>query len=166
MLGDQYGEVLERQELTLAYRDGAFVVRYYDEWFPIAPDTFGRILTRALDGWTSEEAGGTDAADFDELRSIVTAAGTCRRALRTLEPSHVATRAREKEIVKRRLAALVERSAPLRGHIERTLAWFNGVAGDPHSFDPLDALLGRAVVPPRVLARRRPKRSTTGASST
>ena len=31
ILGDQYGAVLERQELQLAYRDGAFVVRYYDE---------------------------------------------------------------------------------------------------------------------------------------
>ena len=42
ILGDQYGAVLERQELQLAYRDGAFVVRYYDDWLPIAPDTFGR----------------------------------------------------------------------------------------------------------------------------
>src|SRR5207237_263141 len=30
ILGDQYGEVLENQELTLAYRDGAFFVRYYE----------------------------------------------------------------------------------------------------------------------------------------
>ena len=42
ILGDQYGAALERQELKLAYRDGAFVVRYYDDWLPIAPDTFGR----------------------------------------------------------------------------------------------------------------------------
>jgi len=47
-LGDQYGAVLERQELVLAYRDGAFVVQYFDDWFPDAPDTYGRILARAL----------------------------------------------------------------------------------------------------------------------
>ena len=38
ILGDQYGEVLERQELQLTYRDGAFVVRYYEESLPIAPE--------------------------------------------------------------------------------------------------------------------------------
>ena len=46
ILGDQYGAVLERQELRLAYRDGAFVVRYYDNVLPIAPDTFATILRR------------------------------------------------------------------------------------------------------------------------
>ena len=51
ILGDQYGAVLERQELQLAYRDGAFVVRYYDETLPIAPDTFGAILEGTLDRW-------------------------------------------------------------------------------------------------------------------
>ena len=36
ILGDQYGAVLERQELQLAYRDGAFRVQYYDDVLPIA----------------------------------------------------------------------------------------------------------------------------------
>ena len=36
--------MLERQELKLVYREGAFVVEYADEWLPIAPDTFGHIL--------------------------------------------------------------------------------------------------------------------------
>src|ERR1700730_18604923 len=48
ILGDQYGAVLERQELRLAYHDGAFVVRYYDEALPIAPDTYAEILQIAL----------------------------------------------------------------------------------------------------------------------
>ena len=54
ILGDQYGEVLERQELTLTFGDdGAFVVRYYEESLPIAPDTYAVILRagpRALAG--------------------------------------------------------------------------------------------------------------------
>ena len=52
ILGDQYGEVLERQELQLTYRDGAFVVRYYDESLPIAPDTYGaRSCGSDLERW-------------------------------------------------------------------------------------------------------------------
>jgi (1->4)-alpha-D-glucan 1-alpha-D-glucosylmutase len=39
ILGDQYGEVLERPELKLTLADdGAFAVRCYEESPPIAPD--------------------------------------------------------------------------------------------------------------------------------
>src|SRR4030095_15424700 len=40
ILGDQYGAVLERQELQLEYDQGAFVVRCCDNVLPIAVDTF------------------------------------------------------------------------------------------------------------------------------
>src|ERR1700751_5149511 len=38
ILGDQYGAVLEAKQLQLAYHDGAFIVRSYDDQLPIAPD--------------------------------------------------------------------------------------------------------------------------------
>ena len=59
-LGDQYGAVLERHELLLAYRDGTFVVQYFEDWFPLAPDTFEAILTPALDGWVAAEGDAID----------------------------------------------------------------------------------------------------------
>src|SRR3954467_10843061 len=62
-LGDQYGAVLDRKELQLAYRDGAFIVCYFDDWFPLAPDTFGKILTPALDAWVAAEGGRIDPID-------------------------------------------------------------------------------------------------------
>src|SRR5262249_21664667 len=70
ILGDQYGGALERQELTLTYREGAFVVCYHEETLPIAPDTYGMILQGDLDGWLLEHAG----PDADELLSVLTAA--------------------------------------------------------------------------------------------
>jgi (1->4)-alpha-D-glucan 1-alpha-D-glucosylmutase len=140
-LGDQYGTVLEHQELALEYRDGSFVVRYYDHWFPIAPDTFGRILNPALAGWIAAEGPALDQADADELRSIITAAEHLpARSASDAEP--IATRAREKEVVKRRLAALVDRRPLLGESIASTLVCLNGTAGQPRSFDRLDALLG------------------------
>ena len=39
VLGAQYGEVLEKGELKLAYEDGKYAVRYYDHRFPIDPAT-------------------------------------------------------------------------------------------------------------------------------
>jgi (1->4)-alpha-D-glucan 1-alpha-D-glucosylmutase len=136
ILGDQYGAVLERQELQLAHRDGAFVVAYYDEVLPIAPDTYSRILAGALDRWVEDHAG--DAAD--ELEIILRAADNLPPRS-TREPDQIALRAREKEVVKRRLAALTASSDEVRALIDECVARFNGVAGRPRSFDQLDRLL-------------------------
>src|SRR5438067_5962988 len=136
ILGDQYGEALERQELTLTYREGAFVVCYYEETLPIATDTYGLILQADLDRWLQEHAGG----DADELLSILTAARNLPpRTAR--EPEEIAVRAREKEIVKRRLAALVDASAGVKALVDASVRRMNGVAGQPRTFDPLDQLL-------------------------
>jgi len=140
-LGDFYGAVLDRKELQLAYRDGAFIVCYFDDWFPIAPDTFGRILTPALDAWVAAEGDRIDPIDADELRSIITAANHLP-SRSAGDADSIATRTREKEILKRRLAALVDCYPSLRDRIQATLTWFNGVQGQPRSFDALDALLG------------------------
>ncbi len=135
ILGDYYGSVLEEQQLALEYRDGAFVVRYGDDWLPLAPDTYPRILHEALSAWTGSEA------DLDELRSIITAAENLPPRAAG-DANAIVIRSREKEIVKRRLAALVSRSEGLVVAIARTLEAFNGTRGQPRSFDRLDALLG------------------------
>jgi len=141
-LGDFYGAVLDRKELQLAYRDGTFIVCYFDDWFPIAPDTFGEILTPALDAWIAAEGQRVDPIDADELRSVITAANHLPSRSAS-DAESIATRSREKEILKRRLAALIDCYPSLREQIQTTLNWFNGVGGQPRSFDALDALLGQ-----------------------
>jgi (1->4)-alpha-D-glucan 1-alpha-D-glucosylmutase len=136
ILGDQYGAVLERRELQLAYQDGGFVVRYYDETLPIAPDTYAMILEVELEGWLE----GHDGPDADELQSILTASRNLpARSERGAE--QIAVRAREKEIVKRRLAQLADTSAASASLIADSVQRLNGVAGQPRSFDLLDRLL-------------------------
>ena len=44
ILGDQYGAVLENQEMELVYEDGTFLLRYGDHRLPLAPKTWTRIL--------------------------------------------------------------------------------------------------------------------------
>jgi (1->4)-alpha-D-glucan 1-alpha-D-glucosylmutase len=136
ILGDQYGEVLERQELTLTYGNGAFFVRYYDETLPIAPDTYAMVFDGELERWQVEHAGG----DADELLSILTASRNLP-ARSDRAASAIAVRAREKEIVKQRLARLAERSVEVRALIDRSINRLNGAAGQPRSFDALDRLL-------------------------
>src|SRR4029077_13762083 len=48
---------------------------------------------------------------------------------------------REKEIVKRRLAALAQRSEAVRALVDDCVTTMNGAIGDARSFDRLDALL-------------------------
>jgi (1->4)-alpha-D-glucan 1-alpha-D-glucosylmutase len=136
-LGDQYGAVLERQELRVSYRDGAFAVDYgTDATFPLAPDTYPAILgldVAALKGRASN-------AESDELHSIITAA--LNLPPRTNDgPQEIAIRAREKEIVKRRLTALVASSGTVRDYIGGMVARVNGTPGQPQSFNLLDRLL-------------------------
>jgi len=139
ILGDQYGAVLERGELQLAYRDGGFEVRYSDDSVPVAPDTYPAILSIGLDEWLGGRANSPEA---NELQSILTAARNLPpRTAR--DPEEIATRAREKEVVKRRLASIVNGSVALREHIDAAVRAMNGVPGQPRTFDALDALLNQ-----------------------
>jgi (1->4)-alpha-D-glucan 1-alpha-D-glucosylmutase len=136
ILGDQYGAALERQELALVYEHGAFALHYYDERLPIAPDTYGMILAPALGEWLADHPG--EAAD--ELQSILNASEHLpSRSSR--DADSIAIRAREKEVVKRRLAAVTERSAAVGDYVDAAVARFNGTRGQPRSFDLLDGLL-------------------------
>jgi (1->4)-alpha-D-glucan 1-alpha-D-glucosylmutase len=42
ILGDQYGLVLENQELNLSFNEGAFFIHYYDRRSPVAPTSTRR----------------------------------------------------------------------------------------------------------------------------
>jgi (1->4)-alpha-D-glucan 1-alpha-D-glucosylmutase len=139
VLGDQFGDVLERGELKLVRDDGAFWLHYFEHRFPIAPRQVPRVLEHGLPGLT--ETLGNDNVHVQELLSIVT-------ALAKLAPRHevdaatVAERAREKEVAKRRLAALFVASPEVRAFIDGNVQLFNGEdGGDESRFDLLDALL-------------------------
>ena len=140
ILGDYYGRVLERQEIFLAYDQGRFTVNYYETALPINPRSYPLILEHQLD--ELREKMGENDRDFLEFLSVV-------KAFRDLPPSNtrnpdqVRERNREQEISKRRLAALSERSRSVQKFIEGRIRAFNGLQGQPRSFDLLDGLLNR-----------------------
>jgi (1->4)-alpha-D-glucan 1-alpha-D-glucosylmutase len=136
ILGDQYGAVLERQELRVVYGEGAFCIQYYENALPIAPDTYRLIFGDALDRWLTEHPG--DAAD--ELEIILTASGNLPPRS-TRDANQIAVRARERDVIKRRLRALTDSSADVRALIDACVTRINGVSGQPRTFDALDRLL-------------------------
>ena len=138
VLGDQYGKVLERGELTLARDGGTLTVRYYEHVFPVAPRSVPLVLRHRLETLRAELGPGD--AHLQELESI--AVSLEKLAPRTdTSPPAVEDRAREKEVAKRRLAALCEVSPRVRDFLDENLRAFNGRPGEPRSFDLLDGLL-------------------------
>ncbi|HEX2574354.1 MAG TPA: alpha-amylase family glycosyl hydrolase, partial [Polyangia bacterium] len=138
ILGDQYGRVLENQEIQIRYEAGAFFACYYEHRFPLAPRSLMHILGPVVPELRAT-LGPTDEA-VQELESILTAVRHLPRRTET-EREQVEERQREKGIIKRRLAALMEAHAGVRQAIERSLVDLNGRRGEPHSFDRLEALL-------------------------
>jgi len=138
VLGDQYGRVLENQELVLEYESGAFRLRYHEARLPIAPRSAITILEYRQDALAALL--GEADPHLQEYRSIITALRNLPGRTETA-PERVQERMREKEVIRRRLAQLVEASEPIRASIEETLRIFNGKPGDPRSFDLLDRLL-------------------------
>lgn len=138
VLGEQYGKVLENEELKLVYDGQRFWVNYYGRRFPLAPGTWPRILQPALAEHLGELA--IDDPVRMELESIITELiHLPRRSERN--PEKLRERRRESEVARRRLAALMQSSEPVRAAVDATARQFNGQRGDPRSFDRLDALL-------------------------
>ena len=139
-LGGQYGEILERGELILAFEDGRLSVNYWDTPFPLDPRTYPAVI-RPIQ---TEFAAQTDEEDIDtlELESIVNAFDRLPAAnAHEPTPDEIDARHREQVVTMRRLAELVERNDAIRAALEREIARLNGDASRPESFDDLDALL-------------------------
>ncbi|WP_437594951.1 malto-oligosyltrehalose synthase [Sorangium sp. So ce1000] len=138
VLGDHYGRVLERGELKIELDHGAFVLRYFDHVFPVNPRTYGMVIGPLVPGLLA--ALGEEHDALLELQSILT-------GLRNLPPrtetqrAKVIERRREKEILKRRLAALIADSPDVAAAVAEGVLRINGKVGEPRSFDPLEALL-------------------------
>ena len=138
ILGDQYGKVLENQELALEYKEGSFGLRYYDTRLPIAPGSLTQILRAPVEKLV--EVLGDGDPDLQEYQSIITALTNLPSRTEKVK-ERIRERLREKEVIRRRLARLVESNEFIRRSVEETVRIFNGTRGDPPSFDLLDRLL-------------------------
>jgi (1->4)-alpha-D-glucan 1-alpha-D-glucosylmutase len=137
-LGDQYGRVLENQELHLAYQRGAFFVKFYETKLPIAPRS-SMLLLQAVRDRLSQQMTESHPQRL-ELESILTALAHLPPRTDT-DPDKLKERRREKEIIKRRLSALVSASREVRRTLLQLVEEWNGQKDVPRSFDRLEELL-------------------------
>src|SRR6266568_8364829 len=140
VLGDQYGTILDRGELRLTFdkERGEFNLHYQQHRFPINPREYPRILGHGLDRLRQVLAVGN--SDLLELESLISAFSHLPTR-NEKSPEQRGERLRDKEIHKRRLAALCGRAPQIATFIEENTQALNGVAGDPRSFDELHELI-------------------------
>jgi (1->4)-alpha-D-glucan 1-alpha-D-glucosylmutase len=138
ILGDQFGKVLEEQQLVLSFEEGAFWLHYFSRRLPIEPHSWAMILNQRI-----EELGtrlGNEDPHLLEYQSVLTAISHLPARNET-DPEKVSERRREKEVIKRRLAELATASPEVNTFIQENVALLNGIQGEPRSFDLLDQLL-------------------------
>ena len=141
ILGEQYGRVLERGELSLAFADGLLIVKYGDHEFPTNPKHAPQVLRRAVVPLTTEL--GADSPQLHEFLSILTSLQNLPE-LNDETPSDsvmAEERQREKEVARARLVRLVVECPAVGAEIDAAVRETNGVAGRPESFDQLHELL-------------------------
>jgi (1->4)-alpha-D-glucan 1-alpha-D-glucosylmutase len=137
-LPDQFGLVLENQSIHALYEGGGFAVDSLGTQFPMAPRSWAPLLERIL--LKAKEKLSDAEGHVLELESIITAISHLPPREET-ELARVRERQREKEVIRRRLEALLEDSDIVRVCLKEVLTLINGSKGDPHSFDPLEKLL-------------------------
>jgi (1->4)-alpha-D-glucan 1-alpha-D-glucosylmutase len=120
VLGGHYGEVLASGELVLRFEPeaGGFALMYFDHRFPLAPERYPAVLARAL---AQLDESADDAAS---LASIATAFGHLPGRDAT-EPEARAERARDKELLKARLARLAQRHPSVARALAAAVAELN-----------------------------------------
>lgn len=136
VLGGHYGQVLEAGEIAVHFdaARGRFELHYWEHRLPIDPRDYPELV-KALPPPPTAEA-------LPEVQSLFDAFG--RLAPRdTADESERDARLRDAALLCQRLAELARRHAWLRDWIGAVLREINGRAGEPASFDALDAVLRR-----------------------
>jgi len=140
VLGDQYGIVLDRGELKLAFekQHGEFSIRYFQHRFPVNPREYPSILRRGLE--ELKQRLGPENQDVLELQSLIAAFHNLPGRKR-ISPEKRTERQHQKEVYKGKLAALCQRSAAVTQFVDNAVKTINGSPGDSSSFDSLHELI-------------------------
>ena len=135
-LGRIYGEALEAGEIRLAYSGDGLTVNYFANRYPLRIDSYHYFLTCGLKKLVFEL--GREHPDFIKLLGIL-------YVIKNLPAGEHEELDDQVLFVKRMLWELYSRNAAIRRHVDESVDLFNGVPGNPESFNLLDRLLSEQV---------------------
>ncbi len=135
VLGESYGRVLERRELEPRFERaaGIFAIYYHEHRFPLDPRSYPRILEPARKLMNPDALAPEAQAEFE---SLIAAFGHLPDRNDATEDA-AAERNRDKEVHKRRLAAMCAAHPLISDAIDQFVA---GLRGDPAVAASSDAL--------------------------
>jgi (1->4)-alpha-D-glucan 1-alpha-D-glucosylmutase len=133
LLGDFYGNCLERGEIQLKYEKTGLSVNYYELKLPLRIESYGKFITHDLSQLAKSL--GRNSTDYIKLMGVL-------YILKNI-PSEESSSQRNEQasFVKGILWELYQSNAKVKEFIDRNLETFNGKPGEPESFNLLDSLL-------------------------
>ncbi|WP_017327446.1 malto-oligosyltrehalose synthase [Synechococcus sp. PCC 7336] len=135
LLGDFYGNCLEKGQIQLKYERERLAVSYYDLQIPLRIESYARLVTYDLNELS--HALGKDHPDFIKLMGIL-------YILQNISEGESGEQRNEQLLFgKGLLWELYEANTEVQKFIDRNLKTFNGTPGEPESFNLLDELLAK-----------------------
>ncbi|MBD2250155.1 malto-oligosyltrehalose synthase [Nostoc parmelioides] len=133
LLGDFYGESLEKGDIQLQYEQNGLTVNYYSLKLPLRLESYTKFITQNLGKLTRTL--GRNHPDFIKLLGIL-------YILKSV-PSEVAGKQRQDQIafIKGLIWELYTSNDDIHAFIEENIQIFNGNPGNSESFNLLDDLL-------------------------
>lgn len=140
VLGGHYGSTLEAGDLKLLFDEerGELSVYYYNHRFPLDPGTYPQVLEAGMDTLNHQFA--VDDPRLAEFKALCNAFRHLPARWETAADK-MEERRRDKEVHKRRLAALCAEQPAIHAHLRHQVATLNGTPGEPASFERLHHLL-------------------------
>jgi len=123
ILGDHYGRVLERGEITVAREGPVFSIRYFDHRLPVSPRTLETVLAPAA------------AATADDDLAFIAAAYRRLPAATRTDPASMTERKRDAAVLREQLRRLLAERPALGRALDESVAALNA------DVDALDAFL-------------------------
>ena len=139
VLHSHFGEVLEEGHLSVVYWHGDFYVHYFENQFPMTPESYIHILDYVIESLP-------DALEDSEAW-IKMEIASVRHSLQFLpdywltDSESIAIRRREQHIIRSRILGLFDKSQLFRSTLQSALDAINGAQGVSTSFDILDNIL-------------------------
>lgn len=138
LLGDNFGAELENGKFELSFKDGRFLLSYYDNIMPIDPKTYSYILSQrpTMETFLVDRS----SKDLIELDKLIYEFDNLpdRRYSNYLGRFQRYTRS---ESLISGLNNLYQISGSIRAHIHNTLTLINGKKGETASFNRLEELI-------------------------
>lgn len=132
-LGKFYAEALENGEIHLQYNETGFGINYYSFSLPLKIESYIQVLEYNLS--SLEQNLGAQNPDFIKLIGTI-------QFLKTLVAKKETTSQYEQLLhAKKMLWSLYTSNKKIHEFIDENIIYFNGMKGEPHSFDALDKLI-------------------------